>query len=157
MMLPLAAISMFWQAAIVLWMLVTSTLILVILIQKGRGGGLAGAFGGAGASSLMGAKTGDFLTWVTIGLVATFLILSVLMGLYMRPMQSEELASPAAQTAPASQPDQTGLPSPSAEPKPAAAAGNGATATQPATQPATAPQRPAAENPQPAPAGTPTK
>ena len=37
----------------------------LILIQKGRGGGLSGAFGGGGGSSAFGAKTGDVLTWAT--------------------------------------------------------------------------------------------
>ena len=60
-------------------------LILVILIQKGRGGGLSAAFGGAGASSILGSKTGDFLTWVTIILVGLFLLLAVVMGKSYRP------------------------------------------------------------------------
>src|SRR5688500_17303563 len=39
-----------------------------ILIQKPRGGGLSGAFGGAGGSaqSAFGGKTGDVLTWFTV-------------------------------------------------------------------------------------------
>ncbi|GEM_PF-1045460 len=42
-------------------------LMIVILLQRGRGVGLAGAFGGAGGgASAFGAKTGDVLTWVTI-------------------------------------------------------------------------------------------
>ena len=34
---------------------------------------------------MLGTKTGDFLTWVTISLVAAFLVLAVLMGKFMRP------------------------------------------------------------------------
>jgi preprotein translocase subunit SecG len=41
-------------------------LIIVILLQRGKGVGLAGAFGGAGGGTAFGAKTGDVLTWVTI-------------------------------------------------------------------------------------------
>jgi preprotein translocase subunit SecG len=41
-------------------------IMLVILLQRGRGVGLSGAFGGAGGTSAFGAKTGDILTWVTI-------------------------------------------------------------------------------------------
>lgn len=37
----------------------------VILIQRGKGGGLAGAFGGAGGSSAFGTKAGDVFTRVT--------------------------------------------------------------------------------------------
>jgi len=48
-------------------------LILVVLIQKGKGGGLGAAFSGGAASNILGSKTGDFLTWVTIAVVAVFL------------------------------------------------------------------------------------
>jgi preprotein translocase subunit SecG len=41
-------------------------LICLILIQRGRGGGLAGAFGGMGGSSAFGTKAGDVFTWTTI-------------------------------------------------------------------------------------------
>ncbi len=53
-------------------------LILVVLIQRGRGGGLAGAFGGAGGSSAFGAKTGDVFTWITVGIATLFVVLNVL-------------------------------------------------------------------------------
>lgn len=51
-------------------------LILLILIQKGRGGGLSGAFGGAGGNTAFGTKTGDLLTWVTAIVFGVFLALS---------------------------------------------------------------------------------
>jgi preprotein translocase subunit SecG len=41
-------------------------LIGLVLIQRGRGGGLAGAFGGMGGSSAFGAKAGDVFTRVTM-------------------------------------------------------------------------------------------
>lgn len=53
-------------------------LMLVILVQKGRGGGLVGAFGGAGGMSAFGAKTGDVFTWITIVFASVFVVLSVL-------------------------------------------------------------------------------
>ncbi len=49
-------------------------LILLVLVQRGRGGGLAGALGGMGGSSAFGAKAGDVFTKITIG-AATFWIL----------------------------------------------------------------------------------
>jgi preprotein translocase subunit SecG len=49
-------------------------LMLIVLVQRGRGGGLAGAFGGAGGQSAFGTKAGDLFTRITIG-VATFWIL----------------------------------------------------------------------------------
>lgn len=60
-------------------------LVLIILIQKGRGGGLSAAFGGGGGGGLLGSKTGDFLTWVTIGLVAMVLTLAVFLAKYYKP------------------------------------------------------------------------
>ena len=83
--LPLLAVGIIMKFVAVLFVLVSLTLILVILIQKGRGGGLSGAFGGGMASGLLGSKTGDFLTWVTIVLVAVFLTLAVLMAKFYRP------------------------------------------------------------------------
>ena len=48
-------------------MIVTSLfLICLVLIQRGKGGGLAGAFGGVGGSSAFGTKAGDVFTRVTI-------------------------------------------------------------------------------------------
>ncbi len=89
--LPLAKVSFFMNVVMWIWVLVALALILIILLQKGRGGGLSGAFGGAGASSLLGSKTGDFLTWVTIGLVAMFLFLAVVLAKFYRPTISDEL------------------------------------------------------------------
>ena len=82
----------------VLFVLVSVVLILVILIQKGRGGGLTAAFGGGMGGGLLGSKTGDFLTWVTIVLVAVFLTLAVLMGKFYRPKMGDYGAADAAQT-----------------------------------------------------------
>ena len=48
---------------------------LLILIQKGKGGGLAGAFGGAGGSSAFGSKAGDTLMKVTLYLAAGWIFL----------------------------------------------------------------------------------
>ena len=53
-------------------------LILLILIQKGRGGGLSGAFGGGGGgNTAFGSKTGDVLTWTTSIAFGVFLFLAI--------------------------------------------------------------------------------
>lgn len=46
-------------------------LIMLILVQRGRGGGLTGALGGPGGQSAFGSKSGDMFTTITIG-VAIF-------------------------------------------------------------------------------------
>jgi preprotein translocase subunit SecG len=50
-------------------------LILLILIQRGKGGGLAGAFGGAGGSSAFGSRAGDTFTRITIYVAAVWILL----------------------------------------------------------------------------------
>jgi preprotein translocase subunit SecG len=83
------AVGFLINFAAVAFVICALVLILVILIQRGRGGGLSSAFGGGGAGGIMGSKTGDFLTWVTIVLVALFLTLAVLMAKFYRPSVSD--------------------------------------------------------------------
>jgi preprotein translocase subunit SecG len=54
-------------------------LIGIILIQRGKGGGLAGAFGGVGGSSAFGTKTGDVFTKITVGVAIAWILLSMFM------------------------------------------------------------------------------
>ena len=82
---PFLAVGFIMNFVAVLFGLCCVVLVLIILIQKGRGGGLSAAFGGGGASSILGSKTGDFLTWVTIIMVGLFLLLAVVMGKFYRP------------------------------------------------------------------------
>ncbi len=58
---------MMWLAilSMVLLMLVGVLLMIIILLQRGRGGGLAGAFGGAGGQSAFGTRAGDVFTKIT--------------------------------------------------------------------------------------------
>jgi preprotein translocase subunit SecG len=92
----------------VVFCIVCLLLILIILLQRGRGGGLAGAFGGAGGQSAFGAKTGDVFTWVTVGLTFVFLLLSVIANYVLVP---EQYTSVPTATAPAEKgPPQTAKP-----------------------------------------------
>jgi preprotein translocase subunit SecG len=59
----------------VLLFLTSIFLILLVLIQRGRGGGLAGAFGGMGGQSAFGTKAGDLFTRITIFTAAFWIIL----------------------------------------------------------------------------------
>ena len=52
-------------------------LILLVLVQRGRGGGLAGAFGGMGGQSAFGTKAGDTFTKVTIGVSIFWILLCI--------------------------------------------------------------------------------
>ena len=52
-------------------------LILLILIQRGKGGGLAGAFGGMGGQSAFGTKAGDMFTKITIVTAALWIFLCI--------------------------------------------------------------------------------
>ena len=113
----LAIVSFIMNVVAVLFVICCVVLILVVLIQKGRGGGLSAAFGGGMASGILGSKTGDFLTWVTIVLVGVFLLLAVVLAKFYVPAptgnfgvtpQAQQQQQPAA--AGPNQPTSTGSP-----------------------------------------------
>ena len=76
--------------------LVCILLILVILLQKGRGGGLSGAFGGGGGYSAFGAKTGDVFTWITVVLTFLFVLTACLAVWFYIPEGDAGASSPGA-------------------------------------------------------------
>jgi len=53
-------------------------LIMLILVQRGRGGGLTGALGGMGGQSAFGTKAGDTFTRITIGAATVWIVLALL-------------------------------------------------------------------------------
>jgi preprotein translocase subunit SecG len=53
-------------------------LILLVLIQRGKGGGLAGAFGGVGGSSAFGSRAGDLFTRITITVAGIWILLTMI-------------------------------------------------------------------------------
>jgi preprotein translocase subunit SecG len=55
-------------------------LLLVILLQQGRGGGMGAAFGGASQQVFGGAGAGNFLTKLTEAAAFTFMFTSVLLA-----------------------------------------------------------------------------
>ncbi|MEJ7592936.1 MAG: preprotein translocase subunit SecG [Planctomycetaceae bacterium] len=59
-------------------------MILLVLIQRGRGGGLAGAFGGMGGQSAFGTRAGDMFTRITIVLAVVWVSLAGGLGMLMR-------------------------------------------------------------------------
>jgi preprotein translocase subunit SecG len=65
----------------VLLVLCSLFLICLVLIQRGKGGGLAGAFGGVGGSSAFGTKAGDIFTRITIIVAGVWIALNLLLVL----------------------------------------------------------------------------
>ena len=77
-------------------------LIAVILLQRGRGGGLAGAFGGMGGQSAFGTKAGDLFTKITIVLATVWIVvggLCVLMASNSRTFRADVTDGPEIKTA----------------------------------------------------------
>ena len=52
-------------------------LILIVLVQRGRGGGLTGALGGPGGQSAFGSKAGDLFTKITVWVAGFWIVLCV--------------------------------------------------------------------------------
>ena len=111
--------------SVVLLLFVCLILIMLVLIQKGRGGGLASAFGGgAGGHTAFGSKTGDVLTWATSIVFAVFLLLAVAANLIFSKVNENRgkrptaaavgttatTPGPAQQTTPAPAPEGTDKP-----------------------------------------------
>jgi len=103
----------------VFFLLTAVLLVLLVLIQRGRGSGLAGAFGGPGGHSAFGTKTADVLMKITAVLGAVFFLLAIVTAWFMRPEETVPREKPAAE-APA-QPG-TGEAAPTARPEPVEAA-----------------------------------
>ncbi len=78
-----------------LFMVLSLFLILLVLIQKGRGGGLSAAFGGVGGNTAFGAKTGDVLTWATSIVFGIFLVLGIGLNLMADSIHQHQTASTA--------------------------------------------------------------
>jgi len=108
----------------VLFVLTAVILILLVLVQKGRGGGLAGAFGGPGGHSAFGTKTADIFVKATAVIAGLFFILSIVTAWIMRP---EKVAQP-------DQPEAR-APSEPGEPTPPESPGDATEQPDAATQP----------------------
>lgn len=65
-------------------MFISVLLIGIILLQRGRGGGLVGALSGLGGQSAFGTKAGDTFTRITIALAAVWVLLAGVHGQVLR-------------------------------------------------------------------------
>jgi preprotein translocase subunit SecG len=102
-------------------------LICLVLIQRGKGGGLAGAFGGVGGSSAFGTKAGDTFTKITVVTASVWILMAMILVVMMnrRPESawgteapvsaSKELGSTSKSTEPAGGETSTTAPSGPAE------------------------------------------
>jgi len=124
-LLPLAKMSLLITFAWIVWIFICILMIFLILIQKSKGGGLSSAFGGGGAGGVLGTKSADFMTKLTIGLVFVFLGLSVVLVKFGAP--KPDLGT-----------GQSGVPTTQGASAPAPDAGGDSAGTAPAggTQPA---------------------
>ena len=71
----LLAVSIYSHLLNLVILLLGLFLMLIILIQRGKGGGLAGAFGAAGGSSAFGSKAGDAFTRFTVIVAAIWVLM----------------------------------------------------------------------------------
>ena len=119
-----------------LYILTCLVLLLVVLLQQGKGGDIASAFGGSSSQTAFGARSGaTLLTRVTTVTAALFMVLALtLSALGQRGPSSVVSGAPAPKPA-ATKPAATPTPAP-ATPAPAA------TPTQTPAAPQSAPEQP---------------
>ena len=81
---------MFYGFLIFLHVIISILLVIVILLQSGRGGGLAGSLGGGISTAMFGGQGADkLMTRLTTGFAAAFMILAILISLVGRPSQGQ--------------------------------------------------------------------
>ncbi len=93
----------FWVTTVA-FIIVAAAMVLIILVQRPQGGGLAGAFGGAGGAgteTVFGGRVGDALTWATVIAFVIYLGLAIALNLL-------DDVSPATGRVVATQPDTSG-------------------------------------------------
>lgn len=90
-------------ALVTLHVLISLFLILVVLVQQGKGADLAGAFGGGGSQTAFGARGATTLLHkLTTAFFVLFVVTSLTLAiLQARPRTSVMTDAPAAPTAPA--------------------------------------------------------
>jgi preprotein translocase subunit SecG len=92
---PLFADASTWSILLNVLVIVLSLLLMfIVLIQRGKGGGLAGAFGGVGGSSPFGSRAGDAFTKITLYMAAVW-ILVIMIHVKVAQYDSRAGAGPA--------------------------------------------------------------
>jgi preprotein translocase subunit SecG len=109
-------------------------LLLVILLQQGKGGDMASAFGGGSSQTAFGARTGaTLLTKLTTGFAVAFMLGALVLAVIGQRGPGSVLSGSAPPPAPA-KPAQQSAPVPASAPAPGTPA-PAAPATPPATPP----------------------
>ena len=108
---------MLYTFLVVIYVLVCVSLIVIVMIQSSKGGGLAGALGGGASQTIFGSRTGDVLTKGTTVLAILFmtlsLLLAILSGRQDKPLGGA-IARSSNQTAPAAVGEEAPAPVPPA-------------------------------------------
>jgi preprotein translocase subunit SecG len=74
---------MLYYLFVTLYVVACLVLMIVILLQQGKGGDIANAFGGGGSQAVFGARTGaTLLTKITAGLTVAFMTLALLLAIW---------------------------------------------------------------------------
>ena len=87
-LLAVSGWSIFLNVVVILLSLL---LILIVLVQRGKGGGLAGAFGGAGGSSALGSRAGDAFTKITLYMASVWVLVIMI---HVKVAQRDSLPPP---------------------------------------------------------------
>ncbi len=137
---------MLYYLFVTLYVLTCVVLMIVILLQQGKGGDIANAFGGGASQAVFGARAGaTVLTKVTTGLTVSFMTLALLLAVWGSRGTSSVVGG-------VDGPAQPQLPAEATAPGPAPAP---AATTTPPTTPASEPAAAPAATPAPAPAEPP--
>lgn len=112
----LLALAWYHNVLATLFVFIALLLMGVILLQRGKGVGLSGAFGGAGGATAFGSKTGDVLTWATIVIAGIFLLYVVILSYVFVPTRAPQQATITAPPTGATPPAESTTPPPAPVP-----------------------------------------
>ena len=142
MLMPLGVLSQYIFGSLLF--VLSFLIIAIILLQRGRGGGLTGALGGLGGQSAFGVKAGDIFTRITAVLVLLWIFFSALAARWYKEDALDIQADTSATTSMSTGGGMGGTSELPAIPPVVSPETAPATATPaPATEPAAAPTEPA--------------
>jgi preprotein translocase subunit SecG len=97
-----------YTLAIIIEIIIGILLMLAILMQSSKGGGLAGSLGGANIGAVFGVRrTSDFLTKTTQWLAGIFMVLALVINLWLLPRGEQKRESVIQSAPPAALPPST--------------------------------------------------